>query len=130
MEPSAIILDSGALTAFAGGAEGLRVALRKAVEANVDVAVPTIVIAKSTTGNGPRDANVNRALKALAVIDLDESLARAAADLRTRSGNAGVPDAIVIATADRENGTVVFTGDPGDLAPLAAIRGRTRVVAI
>jgi len=125
-----ILLDSGALTAFGDGDQALRVAIRRATTEGIDVAVPTIVIAESTTGNGSIDANVNRVLKDLELVELSTAIARRAAALRYRYKAAGVPDAVVIATADAIAGTVVYTSDPRDLVTLAAITRRTTVVTI
>jgi predicted nucleic acid-binding protein len=97
----------------------------------VDVIVPTVVLAESTTGDGARDANVNRVLKELRLVSLDERLARATAALRyaRRNGGTGTIDAAVIATADAIPGTRVLTGDLANLRPLAAVAGRTTVVS-
>jgi hypothetical protein len=95
------------------------------------VIVPTVVLAESTTGDGARDANVNRVLKDLRLVSLDERLARVTAALRyARSAGTGTIDAAVIATADAVPGTRVLTGDLADLRPLAAVAGRTTVVSL
>jgi predicted nucleic acid-binding protein len=75
---------------------------------------------------------VNRVLKELQLVSLDERLARAAAVLRyaRRRAGAGTVDAAVIATADIVPGTRVLTGDLADLGPLAAVTGRTAVVSL
>lgn len=127
-----LCLDSGALTAFAQKARPLRAAIREALANGVDVIVPTVVLAESTTGDGARDANVNRVLKELRLVSLDERLARATAALRyaRRNPGAGTIDAAVIATADAIPGTRVLTGDLADLRPLAAVAGRTTVVSL
>jgi hypothetical protein len=90
------------------------------------------VVAESTTGSARVDANVNRTLKSLALIDLDERIARAAAALRfaNRMSGSGTVDAIVVATADRIPGSCVLTSDPDDLRRLAAVANRTRVVPL
>jgi hypothetical protein len=93
--------------------------------------VPTVVVADSTTGGGPRDTNVNRLLKAALIADCDVGTARAAAALRFVAGSGpGTVDAIVVATADRMPGSVVLTGDPSDLERLAGVRRLSRVVDI
>ena len=126
-----LCLDSGALSALAQKIRPLRVAVREALAHGIDVIVPTVVLAESTTGDGARDANVNRVLKELRSVDLDERLARATAVLRhaRRSAGAGTIDAAVIATADVIPGTRVLSGDLADLRPLAAVTGRTTVVS-
>jgi predicted nucleic acid-binding protein len=127
-----ICLDSGAFSALAKEDEAVRTAVRQALKNGGDVIVPTVVVAESTTGNGTRDANVNRVLGDLQLVDLDERFARAAAALRhaLRRSGAGTIDAAVIATADAVPGTRVLTGDPNDLRPLAAVAGLTSVVAL
>jgi predicted nucleic acid-binding protein len=129
MATNRVVLDSGALTTLAQGSEALRVVTKGALADDVTIVVPTIVIAESTTGD-PRDANVNRLLTHVDVLDLTEPIARAAARLRTRLPDASIADAIVIATADCEPGTTVLTGDIRDLRSLATARNRTKVIRI
>lgn len=97
-----------------------------------DVFVPTAVIAESITGDGTRDANVNRLLKRVQLVPLDEKLARVAAALRYghRRFGSGTIDAVVVATADAVPGTRIITGDSGDLRPLAAVTGTTLVIGL
>jgi predicted nucleic acid-binding protein len=127
-----LVLDSGALSALAQKDEALRVTFREALKRGATIVVPTAVIAESLTGEGSRDARVNRFLGSTALAELDETLARRAAHLRhtLRARRAGTIDAIVVATADEFPGTVLLTTDPNDLRPLAAVRGTTRVVAL
>ncbi len=128
MATNRFLLDSGALTALAEDYKRLRLFLEAAVADDADIVVPTIVIAESTTG-GHRDAKVNRVLVKCDILDLTESIARDAARLRTALRGAGIADAIIIATADRERGTTVLTSDPADLTALAVITNRSAVVS-
>lgn len=73
---------------------------------------------------------MNRLIATAEVVDLDEQLARKAATLRTAVRGSGVVDAVVVATADLEPRSVVLTGDADDLRPLAAVRGRSRVLPL
>lgn len=132
MASDAVVLDSGAFSALAEGDSAVLVALRKALTAGASVLVPSVVLSESLTGDGRRDANLNRALKSLSVRDLDEPIARAAAGLRhaNRLRRSGTVDAIVVATADRIPGTRLLTTDAADLRPLAAVAGRTVVVSV
>jgi predicted nucleic acid-binding protein len=123
-----IFLDSGAVSALAAEKGRLRVALRQALAAGATISVPAPVVTETTTGNGSRDANVNRVLKTCAVLPLDEGLARAAGALRYRRRGAGAVDAMIVAFADVVPDSTIITGDPSDLVPLAAVRGRTAVV--
>jgi len=93
------------------------------------VTVPTAVIAESTTGDPRRDAPTNRILKGVLLVPLDERVARLSARLRhvTRVRGSGTIDAIVVATGDDVRGSVIFTTDPHDLTPLAAVTGLSRV---
>lgn len=129
MAANRLLLDSGALTALAGRTKTLRLAARKALAGDASIVVPTIVIAESITGD-QRDANVNRLLADLDVLDLTEQIARDAAKLRARVRDASVADAVVIATADRVPGTTVLTADLRDLRALAAITNKTNVVSV
>ena len=132
MAGDAIVLDSGALSAFAERDKALRFALEKELSSGTVVRVPTVVIAESATGDPRRDAKLDRTLKALIVVGLDEATARAAAALRhaLRVRRSGTIDAIVVATADRVPGTRLMTTDASDLRPLAAVNGRTAVVPV
>jgi hypothetical protein len=127
-----VVLDSGALSAFAEAHGPVRTAIHEALGDGAVVVVPTAVIAESTTGDHRRDANVNRALKCTSLVPLGVDLARSAAALRyaRRGATAGTVDAIVVATADAVPGTDVLTADQCDLAGLAAVKGRTRIVAL
>jgi predicted nucleic acid-binding protein len=131
VENGRIVLDSGALTALAQDKEKIRIALQKAIAAGAHVAVPTAVIAESTTGDSRRDAPTNRVLKLASSAGLDERLARRAAALRyaARLRQAGTIDAIVVATADDVAGSVIFTTDPRDMTHLTSITARSRVDA-
>jgi predicted nucleic acid-binding protein len=132
VEKDRIVLDSGALSALALKDEAVRVALRKATILDIELVVPATVIVESTTGDPARDVAVNRVLKATWVEPLDESLARAAGDLRfrQRARRPGAVDATVVATADRIPGTTILTSDPTDLRPLVEERRRSRIIAI
>jgi predicted nucleic acid-binding protein len=133
MASDRIVIDSGALTAIAkkgAPGEAVRVALRRALERAGHVLVPTVVIAESTTGQGSRDALVNRFLANANVADLNERIARSAAIIRTATRRSSVIDAIVVATADAEPNSVILTGDAGDIGRLAAVRNRSRVFPI
>lgn len=130
MGGSQIILDSGAVSALATEKGRVRVALREAVRAGAVVYVPAPVVTEVTTGNGVRDARTNSVLKACSVIPLNEAIARAAAALRHRDRKRGAIDAMVVAAADALPRSVIFTSDAGDLQPIAAESGRSRVVDV
>jgi predicted nucleic acid-binding protein len=102
--------------------------LRHALAAGATIFVSAPVVTETTTGDGSRDANINRVLKSCAVLPLDEGLARAAGALRYRRRGAGAVDAMVVASADAVPNATLITGDAGDLVPLASLRGRTIVI--
>jgi predicted nucleic acid-binding protein len=126
------VLDSGALSAWAAGDRRVTAALEAVERAGGYVVVPTAVIAESTTGDGGRDATVNRRLKGVAFDVCDETRARRAAALRFECRSAGsvsVVDAIVAATGEAF-GATVLTGDPRDLGQLAGVVHDLKVVSL
>lgn len=98
-----VVLDSGALSAWADRDRGVIAILEAVRRAKGFALVPTVVIAESTTGDPGRDARVNQRFKACVVEACDEARARRAAALRYQSGadHISVVDAIVAATAAR-----------------------------
>lgn len=85
--------------------------------------VPAVVLTDALTDDHRRDLQVNRLLRACQVRDVDETLARGAARLRTATGRAGTisaVDAVVVAHASAYADSVVLTSDPIDLRALAA----------
>lgn len=104
--------------------------MQAAAEAAVIVVVPAVVLAESVRGDGPRDANTNRALHAAFIEAMDERVARLAGGLRSRIG-AGrrtlVADALVVAAAAQRPQCTVLTADPDDLRRLGEVAG-VRVV--
>jgi predicted nucleic acid-binding protein len=120
------VLDSGGLTALVDRSHRARAWLRWIVEHEGHICVPTPVLVEATTGEGGRDAEVNRVLQVLAratrVLEApDEATARRAGQLRFLAGSDDGIDALVAAAAavDRSP-AVVLTSDPGDLAQLLA----------
>ncbi len=94
------------------------------VEHDGRIEVPTPILVESTTGDGARDAEVNRVLgileRAAAVLQApDEAVARRAGRLRSLAGSDDGIDALVAAAAV-SNGSpaVLLTSDPGDLERL------------
>ena len=125
-----LVLDSGAVTWLTVGAARLAgVRLRYGWPA----LVPAVVLAETLTGDHRRDHAVNRLLRTCTVVAVDETTARLAARLRTGTGRAAsisATDAVVVATAAARMDPVVLTGDPHDLAALAAqTTGRPILIA-
>ncbi|MCA1598505.1 MAG: hypothetical protein LC769_05700 [Chloroflexi bacterium] len=93
--------------------------------------IPAVVIAETTRG-GPRDAAVNRVIKAVDVIvPITEEIAREAGRLLIAASmsNATV-DALVVSTALRPIPTIIVTGDVGDITALSANYSHVRIVGV
>ena len=120
------VLDSGGLTALAGGSHTARQWLRWVVEHEGAICVPTPVLVESTTGDGARDAEVNRVLRVLeraaaALQAPGEVTARLAGKLRFAARSDDGIDALVAAAAAGDGSPVVLlTSDPDDLERLLA----------
>lgn len=117
----ALILDSGAVLALAQADVRTRAFVQRARELGAEVMVPAVVVGEITRGNGPRDAAVNRILKAVGEIPAAvEETGRMAGALLAAAGSAETIDAFVVAEAVLRHSAQVLTGDPDDLRPLAA----------
>jgi hypothetical protein len=118
------VLDSGGLTALIGGSARAREWLRWVVQHDGILCVPTPVLVESTTGDGARDAEVNRVLGILergqAVLQTpDEVIARRAGRLQFLAGSDDGIDALVAAAAVGDGSpAVLLTSDPEDLEHL------------
>ena len=118
------VLDSGGLTALVGGSQRARAWLRWIIEHEGRIQIPTPILVESTTGDGARDAEVNRVLGILerraAVLQApDEVVARRAGRLRFLAGSDDGIDALVAAAAVADGSpAVVLTSDPDDLERL------------
>ncbi len=119
--PQRLILDSGAVIALSRGDQRARAFVARAIELGAEVEVPVVVVAETVRGGGPRDAPVNRVLKAIDAVPVaTESLGRTAGRLLGQAKSALTIDALVVAQAAAAGGAHVLTGDPDDLEPLAA----------
>jgi len=118
------VLDSGGLSALCGPSQRARTWLRWILENDGVLCVPTPVIVETTTGDGRRDAEINRILSVLTecgdiLTAPDETTARLAAALRFRARTDDGIDALVAAAAALEaTPTVLLTSDPDDLERL------------
>jgi predicted nucleic acid-binding protein len=130
------VLDSGGLTALVGGSHRAREWLRWVMEHDGDICVPTPVLVEGTTGDGGRDAEVNRILgvleRAARVLEApDETTARRAGRLRYVARSDDGIDALVAAAAIGDGSpAVLLTSDPDDLERLLQHAPRVRVRAI
>lgn len=125
-----IVLDSGAVSAFATADRAMRERIQRLIARSGDpFIVPAGVLVESTTGTA-RDALVNRFLRGCEIVVLTELIARRAAVLRHAARAGSAIDASVIATAESRGGGVVLTSDLGDLRPLATQSGAVRVLGL
>jgi predicted nucleic acid-binding protein len=114
-----VILDAGGISALAES-RGRLIAFRARWDGPAQV--PSVVLAEALTGDHRRDHSANRLLRSCEIHDVDESMAREGALLRTLTGRAGTisaTDAVVAAFAARQKDPVVLTSDPRDLTALA-----------
>lgn len=117
--PQRLILDAGALIALSRGDRRARAFLARALELGAPVEVPVVVVAETVRG-GPRDASVNRVLKAVgSVPDTREAHGRTAGRLLGTARSTAAVDALVVAQAVEAGGAQILTGDPDDLGRLA-----------
>jgi predicted nucleic acid-binding protein len=118
------VLDSGGLTALVGGSQRAREWLRWILDHDGAICVPTPVLVECTTGDGGRDAEVNRVLgilqRAARVLEPpDEGTARRAGQLLHLARSDDGIDALVAAAAVGDgSAAVVLTSDPDDLERL------------
>ncbi len=121
-----LVLDSGGLSALCGTSHHARERLRWNSRHLGEVMVPTAVLVECATGDGGRDAEVNRILGILVGDDaeyagVDERTARRAGALRYAAKSDDGIDALVAAVAVGDGSpTVVLTSDPHDLSRLVA----------
>ena len=113
-----LTLDAGALIAFGRGERGIIALLARALERELEVAVPAGVIAQ-VWRDGRRQARLARLLAAdeVEIVVLDDGRARAAGQLCGVRRTTDIVDASVVLCA-RERGHRIVTSDPDDLARL------------
>ena len=118
------VLDSGGRSALVGGSQRAREWLRWVIQHDGAICVPTPILVESTTGDGARDADVNRILgvleRAASVLHApDETTARRAGRLRYLAKTDDGIDALVAAASVGDGSpAVVLTTDPDDLERL------------
>ena len=130
--PQRLILDAGAVLALAQSDRRARGFVARARELGADVVVPAVVVAETARGSGPRDAPVNRVLKAVGEVPAaTEPTARLAGRLLAAAASNATIDALVVAEAVLGGGAaVVLTDDPDDLRALAGDRTSVDVQAV
>ncbi len=118
--PRRLILDSGAVIALARGDQRARAFLARSLEMGATVEIPVVVLAETVRG-GPRDAPINRVLKAVGPVpEAREAHGRIAGQLLGGARSSSTIDALVVAHAVGAGGAHILTGDPDDLGRLAA----------
>jgi hypothetical protein len=121
-----LVLDSGGLSALCGTSHQARERLRWISRHLGDVLIPAAVLVECVTGDGGRDAEINRVLGVLVrddaeLVGADEVTARRAGALRYRARTDDGIDALVAAVAAGDGSpAVVLTSDPHDLTRLLA----------
>lgn len=119
--PFRLILDSGAVIALSRRDDRARAVLAAAWEVGAEVSIPAVVVAETVRGSGPKDASVNRVVKAVGEVGVtDEAVGRVAGALLGSARSDATVDALVVADAVQRGGGVVLTGDPDDLRRLVA----------
>jgi predicted nucleic acid-binding protein len=114
-----LVLDSGGISALAGDRARLSELLRRDLW---PPQVPAVVLAEALTGDARRDFHANHLLRTCQVRDVDETVSREAARLRTataRASKISAVDAVVVAFASLRPDPIVLTSDPRDLGALA-----------
>ena len=126
-----LILDSGAVIALAAGQARARAFVERAVRQGDPVVIPAVVVAETTRG-GPRDAPVNRVIKAAGgVAPATEAIARQAGRLLAAAALANATvDALIVAEAALGGPAILLTGDLADLSALAAGHPHIRIHGI
>ena len=117
----ALIFDAGALIACERGNSSAIGLLNRAERTSLPIRTSAAVVAQVWRG-GPRQALLARALSAAVEEPLDAERARSIGALLGRAGRSDVVDAAVVDVA--ENGDVIVTADPHDIAALVAASGR------
>jgi len=123
-----LILDSGAVIAWARGDARARAILARALEVGLDVRIPVAVLAETLRG-GPRDAPVHRVRNAVDVFPTDERTARLAGTLLGRTGGTNTVDALVAAEAVI-TAADVLTSDADDLRALLPAHPAASVIPL
>ena len=125
-----LILDSGAVIALARDDQRVRGYIRVAVEQQVPIEVPVVVVAETVRGQR-KDARVNWVLRTVGTVpDATEDVGRTAGRLLGETKSSATVDAMVVAQAVHAGGARILTGDVEDLERLAARHPEVSVLSI
>ena len=130
-----LVLDADGVSKAASNDRTVQAWLQRARELDADLVISAVTLAELVRGR-PRDAAVNRVVKAAEVMPADEQLARTAGRLLGNAASDATIDALVGATTlaaqARHDAArcVLLTSDPADLGALLADHPEVRVVAV
>lgn len=125
-----LVLDTGALIALERGDARARAQLAAAASRGYVAAVPVLVMMEGLDGARPA-ARMNRVLASLdGDVALVPAIARQAPGLRHRAGVASITDAVLVLEALAVPGSVILTGDPGDIHALLEASGSAGTVPV
>ena len=111
-----LILDAGAFIGIERSSSSVRGYLERAAASGWELRTHGGIVAQ-VWRDGARQTRVAKALQAVTVVALDESLGRRAGLLMAHSGTSDAIDAALVALARR--GDTLLTSDPTDLRNLA-----------
>ena len=124
-----LLLDAGALIAWARRDPYVRALIAEAVADENRLVIPPGVVTQTVRG-ADRDAPIHRLLHITHVSFVGKRLALSAGKLLAQSGLSDAIDAQVVAEAERVRPCTILTSDPDDIARLAeGIRG-VRIIAV
>jgi hypothetical protein len=127
-----LILDTGGVFAWAFGNPIARIITLRAVQSNIPIVVPAIVLSQAIRG-GRQDAALERVLKRAWILPVGETTARFAGVLLGRTSTTDAVDGVVAAFALEQVPATILTSDPGDLRTLLqadAAHPRVRVISV
>lgn len=115
-----IVLDSGAVIGLSRNDRRLKRIIAAARTDGAEFRVPTVVVAETVRGNGPRDAPVNLVLAQVEPrYPLTETIARTAGQLLGAArSSATTIDALIVAEALDCTPSMIWTSDATDLRQL------------
>ena len=124
---SALILDAGALVAVDRDDRAMIARLRASQQHGLELRTNAMVVAQVWRDRHGRQVNLARLLRAVDVRAVSQQDGRDAGVLQAAAGTADAIDATVVLLA--APGDRILTGDPGDIAVLAAA-AETRAVVV
>jgi hypothetical protein len=123
---SALILDAGALVAVDRDDRAMLARLRASQQHGLELRTNAMVIAQVWRDRNGRQANLARLLQAVDVRAVSQRDGRRAGVLQATAGTSEAIDATVVLLASA--GDRILTGDPADMARLAAAADNRAVV--